>query len=126
MGLSKPERISELFKRLKSASPFSSGDDVLAKLAALIRAVEDEHSGVPENPSAADSLVTDGRMYPPHPNHERETGNIRVRKFRQRRHVTLIGENGAIRVETLDGAVALDLAGSDGKYIAALFEEVST
>jgi hypothetical protein len=93
-----------------------------ATLEGIMKAVEDEHSGIPENPDST-TAGTDGRMYPPHDRFEIEAGSPRIRIFKQFRHRTTFGENGALRITTPDGAVVIDLPGTDGKSIAALLEE---
>jgi hypothetical protein len=62
--LTKRERIIEIMRRLEAASPFTDGIAARAALEQVMRSIEDEFSGVPENPDAASS-PTDGRMYPP-------------------------------------------------------------
>jgi hypothetical protein len=120
--LTKHERIEEILRRLREAAPFSSLTEARAGLELIIRAVEDEFSGIPENPDSPIS-GTDGRIYPPHDRFEIETASPRVRTFKQLRHRTSFGENGALQITTAAGTVVLDLAGADGKSIAALLQE---
>lgn len=89
-----------------------------------MKAVEDEYSGIPENPDST-TTGTDGRMYPPHDRFEIDSGSPRVRTFKQLRHRTSFGENGALRITTPDGTIVVDLAGADGISIAALLREDS-
>jgi hypothetical protein len=118
----KPYRLGEIMRRLRAESPFRSGAAARAALEEIMRSVEDEFSGVPENQNAA-TLPTDGRMYPPHDRFEVSSGSPLVRKFRQLRHFTYIGENGALRIEIAGGSVELDLPGTDGKLIEDIFSE---
>jgi hypothetical protein len=117
LGLSKQERLAEIIRRVVAASPFSSGAEVLMALEENTRDVEDLYSGVPENPDSAESTRTDGRMYPPNEQFEVASGSPEVRIFRQRRHKTFVGENGALRICSSDGRVLIDLAGDDGRSL---------
>ncbi len=89
-----------------------------------MRDVEDSLSGVPENLEAA-TAPSDGRMYPPSDNFEVDSGTLQVRLFKQRRHRTYIGDNGALQIATAQGNLAIDLAGSDGRTITDLVKESS-
>jgi hypothetical protein len=79
-------------RRLEVASPFESGIAARNALAEIMKAVEDELSGIPENPGAA-AAPADGRMYPPDDKFEISSGSVRVRLFKQLRHRTWIAEN---------------------------------
>jgi len=118
MTLAKAQRIALLIGRLEALPNASSGHEMLALLVANQHAVEDEHSGVPADPNAADALVDDGRMYPPD---ERFLDPIPdrpdVTRYRHRKgHVTFIRDNGAIRIE-LRGQPILDKPGADGRTV---------
>jgi hypothetical protein len=89
-----------------------------------MRAVEDEFSGVPENPDAA-TARSDGRMYPPHDDFEIASGSEDVRTFKQARHRTSFGENGALRISFGNGSIEVDLPGSDGRIVAELESETN-
>jgi hypothetical protein len=90
----------------------------------LMRTVEDELSGIPENLDAATN-ATDGRMYPPHDDFEIDTGNPRVRSFRHKaRHKTSFGTNGAILI-TLGADTVIDLPGADGLTVPDLMTETN-
>jgi hypothetical protein len=120
---SKLERLEEMMKRLRAAAPFCDGSQARAVLEQVMRAVEDEHSGIPENPLAATSPdPTDGRMYPPDDSFEKPSGSARVRLFRHRRHSTYIGANGSLRIIRASGTIELDLPGTDGKSVGELLE----
>ena len=119
----KRERLDEMLRRLKLAAPFTDGDLARLTLEVVMRAVEDELSGIPEDPNADTALRSDGRMYPPHNRFEVASGHRRVRLFKQTRHQTAIGENGSLRITRSDGTVEIDLPGSDGRTVADLSAE---
>lgn len=81
--------------------------------------VEDQLSGVPENPNAA-TILSDGRMYPPHDRFQIPSESSHVRTFKQLQHRTSFGENGAIRITRPDGSIEIDLPGADGRRVADL------
>lgn len=118
MTLDKHQRISLLIIALKKLPSASTDQEVLAQLVATQNAIEDEHSGVPFDPNAADALIGDGRMYPPDekfldPIPERPN----ISRYRHRKgHITLIRDNGAIRIE-LRGQPILDKPGTDGRTV---------
>jgi hypothetical protein len=120
--LNKRQRLNEILARLRAASPFRDGSHARAEIERIMRAVEDEFSGVPENPSAADMPTTDGRMYPPDDRFEVDSSSPRVRLFKQKRHRTWFGENGAFRIISWEGTVEIDLPGADGRTIDSLME----
>jgi hypothetical protein len=100
-------------ERLGAEDPAGSADQALALLAGILNSVEDEFSGVPRNPSLWKS---DGRMYPPQEDNFRMVPNrASLRRCRSKGHNTYLGQNGSIRIETLDGAILLDKAGADGR-----------
>ena len=91
-------------------------------LETIMKAVEDEFSGIPEDPDSP-TAGTDGRMYPPHERFAAPSRSPRVREFKQLRHRTSFGENGAVRTTTPDRTIALDLPGADGKSVGDLLVE---
>ena len=113
--MQKKERFTIFLERMKAAPPAESAKEALTLLVEVLNAVEDEFSGVPYNPSL---WQTDGRMYPPQSDNLRSVpGRPTVRRYRHVRHNTFIAENGAVRIQTLDGDVLLDKPGKDGQRI---------
>jgi hypothetical protein len=47
-------------------------------------------------------------------------GHPYVKRFRSRQHVTFIGDNGAIEIQSQHGDTILSKPGSDGQSIAQL------
>ena len=127
LGATKGERLRIITGQLEAAAPFETGAAARTELEAIIRDVEDRLSGVVGNVDSVAALTTqtDGRMYPPHDRFEVVSACPKVRTFKQLRHRTSFGENGAIRIETSDGQLVIDLAGADGKTIAVLYLESS-
>jgi hypothetical protein len=119
LAATKRERIDEIMKRIRVASPFPSGVAARCALERIMKDVEDSLSGIPENPDAATAL-TDGRMYPPDDRFEIRSGSTRVRTFKQLRHRTSFGENGALQIIRSDGTFEINLCGVDGKTVADL------
>jgi len=60
--MSKEERLAEFFRRLLAAPACDDAETALAVLSQTLTAVEDEFSGVPNDPS---NYRSDGRLYPP-------------------------------------------------------------
>lgn len=117
----RPERRRVSFERLMQAPAAASHDQAFVLLASTLNGVEDEMSGVPFAPHA---WMTDGRMYPPlvdslvAPTPE-SAG--RFHEYKNRRHRTIIGLNGAIRIIAgRDKSVELDKPGRDGRTVDQL------
>jgi hypothetical protein len=120
------ERFEEMMRRVRELAPFVNGEQARTALQDVMRAVEDEFSGIPEDPDAHLARTSDGRMYPPHDKYEIPSGSGRIRAFRQIGHRTFFGENGALLIERLDGTSELDLSGADGKRITDLRSETKS
>lgn len=118
----KRERLELILRRLQAASPFSTAAEARAALERIMREVEDEFSWIPENPNSATS-ASDGRMYPPSDEFEIPSGSSKVRTFKQLRHRTSFGDNGAIRIARPDESVEIDLPGTDGRTVPDLLLE---
>lgn len=73
----------------------------------------DEFSGIPFNPLLPTS---DGRMHAPRDDNRRSVaGQPLLIRYRSAAHNTYFGQNGSIRIETLEKDVILDKPGADGK-----------
>lgn len=112
---SKAERLAEVFNRLSTAPAVSTYDDAYALLCETIDAVEDEWTGIPNNPA---TWMTDGRMYPPQlDNRISVRGQPDTFRFRSKSHWSIIGANGAITITKTDGTVIFEKAGADGQVV---------
>jgi len=110
--LSKGKRLKLFFERLEAATPVSSADEALNLIKRILNEVEDEHSGAECNP---DAWKDDGRMYPPQEDSRRDVPDSpSLRRYRSAKHNTLVGLNGSIRIQDLDGKTLIEKAGSDG------------
>lgn len=119
---SKIERLTELFRRLQLAPTCSNWIEARKQLEDIMNAVEDEFSGIPFNPDAANE-PPDGRMYPPHDKYLRDSGSPRVHLFGHLRHRTAFGVNGAVKITLSNGTVVLDKPGADGQTVDELYAE---
>ncbi len=124
--LTRRQRFEEMMRRFCAMVPFADDLQARAALEQVMRAVEDQYSGVPENPDAHLAAVSDGRMYPPHDKFQISSDSPLIRAFRQKGHRTFFGTNGAVRIERLDRVAEADLAGADGKTIADLLSETKS
>jgi hypothetical protein len=107
-----------MLRRLSTAGPFRDGETARAALERIVREVEDEHSGIPEDPNAHLAKTSDGRMYPPHDRFAFASGSPRISAFGQTGHRTYFGNNGAVRIERRsDGTPEIDIPGADGQTI---------
>lgn len=117
--MEKGERFRLFVQLLTSAAPARNGEEARQLLDTLLNQVEDEHSGVPYQPS---NWRFDGRLYPPQDDAELKSPWPDVRAFRTRGHYVLFAESGAVRIiearralGSSDGKVVLDKPGSDGR-----------
>jgi hypothetical protein len=118
----KRERLDEMIRRLNRLPLFEDAASVRLALEEVMRNVEDELSGIPENPNAAIS-PPDGRMYPPDDRFEKVSGCLRVRLFKQTAHETWFGENGAIKIRQSNGVIEIDKPGADLRTVTELLSE---
>jgi len=115
MSLSKAARLTEFFHRLQNAPPCGSADEAMLQLCELLTAVEDEFSGVPNQP---DNHIADGRMYPPQADAARPVeARPELTRYRSRAHNTYVSEDGGILVTTTTNQVLFSKPGSSGAEI---------
>ncbi|PAY19145.1 hypothetical protein CKO51_12315 [Rhodopirellula sp. SM50] len=115
MSFDKKERFQEFVRRLESAGNVATAKEALSLLREMLTAVEDEMSGIPNDPAR---WQTDGRMYPPQDDNARDVENRPdLVRYRSRGHNTLIRDNGAIEIRDLQGNIFLSKPGSDGNGV---------
>jgi hypothetical protein len=117
---SKGERLAEFFRRLGAARVVSSFDEAYVLLCSTLDEVEDELSGLPNEP---DHWMTLDRMFPPRPDRMSSVAECDVKRFDNVRHITYIAANGAIEIRSKSrksGAIKVHFskAGSDGRAIS--------
>jgi hypothetical protein len=114
----KGQRLAEFIRRMCLAEACDGHDSAFNLIEYILTEVENELTLIPSNP---DVWKSDGRMYPPKPDSERESPFPGVRRFRSRKHYIDIGHNGAIHISTVEGkAVLIDKPGIDGKKVNEL------
>ena len=121
--LPKWARLEVFYHRLRINPIAANGLEAMQFIADILRAVEDEFSGVPYDPAESG---TDGRLYPPKEQYRRpKEERPGVRCYFQVAHKTLIADNGAIEisVRSVHGndyvdSVELDKAGADGRTVS--------
>ena len=113
---SKRERFAIFIDRLRAAPAAASDIEAMAMLRAILNEVEDEFSGVPDNPAIHTS---DGRLYPPQDDAKRSVpGRPDLTRYRNRGHNTYVGANGAISIVPAVGQdTVLAKPGQDGNLI---------
>lgn len=93
MLLTKPERLKLIYQQIAEAPAATSRAEALALIQKAFREVEDAHSGAPDIPDHPE------RMHPPVADMEEDMpGNDQVKRYRHKRHYTLIADNGAFEV----------------------------
>lgn len=122
--MEKPERLTEFVERMKTAQCVATTDAAMALLSATMAAVEDMHSGVPNDPAGPDA---DKRMFPPLDDKYSFVipGREDLRGFFHVGHETIFGANGAILIRTrrtrrnpnAEIRLLLDKPGIDGNTV---------
>jgi len=115
----KKERLQLILKEVDGASSEPSEQGVLGLLERCFDKVEDAHTAIPKDPLAHLTLQSDGRMYAPHVKF-RTPGPCGTGVYRQFRHRTYVGANGAFAIYRLprDGSepvLELRKRGADGQ-----------
>jgi len=97
------------------AAPVASNGAALELIAVMLKAVEDELTDTPDDPSR---WMTDGRLYPPQPDSRRDVPeHPEIARYRSRAHNTFIRTNGAIEIRDLTDQVLFRKAGADGTHV---------
>ena len=87
-GVTKLERLTEIFRRLAFAAPAASYTDALDLIALIMNQVEDQMSGVPFDP---ENWRNDGRLYPPQADSVRMiVDRPDLKRFRSKEHNTVV------------------------------------
>ena len=105
------ELLAEFLLRLGNAKPASDSDGAFCLLSNMLTSVEDEHSGVPNDPSR---WREDGRLYPPQADREIRSPVNGTRCYRTAGHRLVFGENGAIAILDGDDVWIFQKPGRDG------------
>ena len=118
---SKAERLKEFFQRLGAANPVSSFEEAYRLLCSTLDQVEDELSGLPNEPERWRTL---DRMFPPQSDRMSSVEEYDVKRFDSLRHITYIAGNGAIEIRSKrrkkEGIeVHFSKPGLDGRSISA-------
>jgi hypothetical protein len=113
--MTKQERFQTFLTRLSGAANVASHSEALSLIADVLTAVEDEMTDIPNRPG---NWQTDGRMYPPEPDSEREVDDRPdLTRYRSRGHNTFIRDNGAIEIRTVRGQLLFSKPGQDGRGV---------
>jgi hypothetical protein len=113
----KRERLEEFFRRLAAAPAARDHEEAFELIRRILTEVEDELSGIPENPHPP-LKSTEDRMYPPRADNIFDLPEAPgVKRLRSAGHMTFVGLNGAIDIRTLDGELEFTKPGADGRSI---------
>lgn len=124
----KQERLREIFRRMEEAPPSSSFDDAYELLCTTMDEVEDELTGLPNEPERWREIP---RLFPPQMDRMSRIEGCEVYRFDSLRHVTYIAENGAIEIRSLrlaEGQLQIHFtkAGSDGRSACDVCPQLQT
>jgi hypothetical protein len=113
VGVTKRERLAEIFRRLAAAPPAASHDEAYRLLCDTIDAVEDEMTTTPNDPA---NWMTDARIYPPLMDRRFDIqGHPDLKRYASAAHNTFIRDNGAITTVIRHGPVVFEKVGADGR-----------
>jgi hypothetical protein len=109
-------RLQEFFVRLGRWGPFTSFEEAYEHLVSTLEAVEDELTGIPNNPQ---NWKNDGRLYPPQRDNWFEVpGRSGITRMRTKAHNVFIASNGAIEIRTVKtGQVVFSKPGFNGRKV---------
>ena len=114
--MDKGERVQEFFWRMANAPAAASAEEAFELITSALTAVEDEHSGIPNDPRGPGA---DERMFPPIARyHFVIEGRPDLDGYRQKAHDTIIAGNGAILIRvrrTLK--IVFEKPGRDGRKV---------
>jgi hypothetical protein len=123
-AITKQQRLEEVFRRLANAAPESSFEGAYQLLCKTIDQVEDELSGLPNEP---DRWMELGRLSPPQTDRMSSVEGCDVKRFDSRRHVTYIATNGAMEIRLIRDPVALfSKLASDGRGVCDVCPELAS
>jgi hypothetical protein len=122
--MEKRERLAEFILRMKAAPAVATMESAMSLLAETMKAVEDEFSGVTDDPNGPDA---DRRLFPPLDDkyHFSVDGRADLNGYLHVGHETIFGANGAILIRTrrtrrnleAEIVVLLNKAGIDGRTV---------
>ena len=124
MAYARTERLAEFFSRLAAAPAASTAADALALVNETLEAVEDEMSGMPNEPTL---WASDQRLYPPEIDRSSPMPGVpEVTRYRTRAHNVFVANNGAIEIRreakpALHGELVLRKAGQDGRELDTFY-----
>lgn len=98
-------------------APAAGGaEDALELITIILNAVEDEHSGIPNDPTGPRA---DERMFPPIARyHFAVEGRPDLDGYRQKAHDTIVASNGAILIRVRKTMkVVFEKSGRDGRKV---------
>lgn len=123
----KSERLAEFFRRLGEADPVASFEAAHQLLCTTLDQVEDELSGLPNEP---ERWLTLDRMFPPQSDRMSSVEGCDVKRFDNLRHITYIAGNGAIEIRSQrrkQGALEVHFSkpGRDGRTIGVFCPQLA-
>jgi len=125
--LPKRDRLREIFNRLADANSASTFDEAYRLLCSTIEQVEDEHSGLPNEPARWKELE---RLFPPGIDRMSSVEGTDVKRFDSLGHVTYIAPNGAIEIRakrSIAGQIVVHCSkpGSDGRGLSEVCPQLT-
>jgi len=114
--MEKGARLAEFFRRMNDAPAASDADAAFRMLTEILNTVEDECSGIPNDPTGPRA---DERMFPPIARyHFAIEGRPDLDGYRQKAHDTIIASNGAILIRIRKSMkTVFEKPGRDGRKV---------